>query len=123
MLATLAEWSSRCTNTLSDIERQIAAIRADALRRAKEEREWNAHVEKLMEPKEGKEEVPKEVAAKSGGMLSGLGKRLGGGGAGKRGSEDHEDDEGEMELDDEDEDMGEKRSTRSSKKRGFGFGK
>lgn len=123
MLSTLQQWSERCTTTLSELEAQIAEIKTQAARRAKEDREWSAHVEKLMEVKE---ESSKESNAKTsgggggvGGMFSGLGKRLGGGG-GKR---ENEVEEGDMDIDEDEEDEGARKSTRSSKKRGFGLGK
>lgn len=124
MLVTLNEWSNRCVSTLADLERQIASIKAEAKRRHKEEEEWAAHVEKLVETKgdsKGKEkEKESEEKSGSGGLMSRLGK-LGAGVASKRGSGnlDGEDDEA-MEVDDDDED-GERRGSRSAKKRGFGL--
>lgn len=118
MLATLSEWSDRCTATLLDLESQIATIRTEAARRAKEEREWSSHVDKLMEVKD---DQSKDAAAKAssggGGIFSGLGKRLGGGG--KR---ENEEEAGDMDVDDEDEEESTRKSARSIKKRGFGFG-
>ncbi|KAG9240047.1 hypothetical protein BJ878DRAFT_546658 [Calycina marina] len=52
MIATLVEWSSRCTSTLSDLEDEIARIRALSAARRKSDEEWNAAVEKLIEGKE-----------------------------------------------------------------------
>jgi len=118
MLLTLNEWSNRCVTTLADLERQIASIKAEAKRRHKEEEEWAAYVEKLLEVKgdgKGKEKENEEKGA--GGLLSRIGK-LGAGAASKRGM-DGEDDEA-MEVDDEDEE-GERRGSRSAKKRGFGL--
>jgi COP9 signalosome complex subunit 7 len=118
LLTTLSNWSSRCSSTLLDLERQIASIKAAAAQRAKEEAEWNAHVEKLCENRDGK-----GADAEGGSRWAQLGKR--GGGANKRGGngsgEQWEEGDG-MDVDDEDEDGGEKRG----KKRGFGtlsFGK
>ena len=123
MLATLSAWSSRCTSTLGDLERQIASIRAEAARRNREEQEWNAHVEKLLESKVS-EGAKTEDAGRFGLGKRGAGKRMGngsggsGGGGGLTGDGWEEDD---MDVDYEDiED--EKRG----KKRGFGslsFGK
>lgn len=121
MLSTLQAWSERCTSTLTELEAQIASIKTEAARRAKEEREWSTHVEKLMEVKEesGKEGKEKSGGGGGSGLFSGLGKRLGGGG--KR---ENEVEVGDMDVDDDEEDEGTRKSTRSSKKRGFpGFGK
>jgi COP9 signalosome complex subunit 7 len=119
MLSTLNEWSSRCVSTLADLEKQIASIKAEALKRHKEEVEWAAHVEKLVEGKgESKE---KEKEEKSVGVFGGLGRKLGGGAASKRGSGglDGEDDD-DMDLDENDGDD-ERRGSRSAKKnRAFG---
>jgi COP9 signalosome complex subunit 7 len=121
MLSTLNEWSTRCVSTLADLEKQIASIKADALKRHREEQEWAAHVEKLIEAKPSD-----STKNESGGILSGLGRRLGAGAASKRGSQgmDGEDDD-DMDVDDDD-DAEDRRGTRSAKKRGFGglgFGK
>ena len=116
MLSTLNAWSARCSSTLADLEKQIASVKAEASKRHKEEAEWNAHVEKLIDGK-----VPEK---EDGGGKWGLGKRGGkrgnggiGGGVGGDGFEDDD-----MDVDEDDEDGGEKRG----KKRGFGtlsFGK
>lgn len=121
MLSTLNAWSTRCSSTLADLEKQIASIKSDALKHHKEEAEWNAHVEKLVDGK-ASDKIQNEDA----GGRWGLGKRVGGAG-GKRangsmlGGDGFEDDDG-MDVDEDDEDGGEKRG----KKRGFGtlsFGK
>jgi COP9 signalosome complex subunit 7 len=52
-VSTLHAWSSRCTTTLSTLERQIAAIKADAQRRHKEERDWEKYVDKLVAAETG----------------------------------------------------------------------
>ncbi|RAL59910.1 hypothetical protein DID88_000537 [Monilinia fructigena] len=49
MLSTLSAWSYRCATTLSSLESQIASIKADAQRRHRDEQDWNAHVESLVE--------------------------------------------------------------------------
>lgn len=124
MLVTLNEWSNRCISTLGDLERQIASIKAEAKRRHREEEEWASHVEKLIETKgtenaKGKEKDNNHNEEKSfGGLGNGLFSRipkLGAGAASKRGMDG--DDEA-MEIDDED-DEGERRGSRSAKKRGF----
>jgi COP9 signalosome complex subunit 7 len=125
MLSTLDEWSSRCVSTLADLEKQIALVKANALKFHKEEQEWAAHVERLSEGKDGKmaersgKEADKLVSDDASGKW-GLGRKLGSGGSSKRGSGGTDVDD--MDVDDDDEDGGEKRG----KKRGFGtlgFGK
>jgi COP9 signalosome complex subunit 7 len=106
MLSTLNEWSTRCVSTLADLEKQITKIKAEALKRHKEETEWAAHVEKLMEGKD------KDKEEKSSSGFGGMGRKLGGGAASKRGMDGE--DEDNMELDDEDVD--DERQTRSAKK-------
>jgi COP9 signalosome complex subunit 7 len=125
MLTTLNLWSSRCVSTLADLEKQIASIKADAQKRFKEEQEWAAHVEKLVEGKDKEKEGGKEEKGAAVGGMFGFGRRLGGGVASKRGPEGDEGDD--MDLDDEDDESGERRGgLRSAKKRGLaslGFGK
>lgn len=122
MIATLDTWSSRCDSTLADLEKQIASIKSAALRRHKEEIEWDAEVEKLTDNK-GKPESFGIVESKGGlgAAISGLGRRLGGGAAAKRGAGGDEDDYEDMDVDDEEEEGPERRSTRAAKKRGFGL--
>ncbi|CAL3972646.1 unnamed protein product [Diplocarpon coronariae] len=116
MLNTLNEWSARCVATLADLEKQIADVKAQAFKRHKEELEWRAQVEKLTETKvEAKEKVDKADEKNS--MFGGVGKKLGGalmkrsnGGLGGSRVDD-------MDIDEDDD--GEKRETRSSKKRGI----
>lgn len=119
MLSTLNEWSTRCVSTLADLEKQIASIKAAAQKRHKEETEWAAQVEKLIEGKE-KEEV-KEKSGGSG-IFAGLGRKLGSGAASKRGADGQDDDDMDLDEDDGEDD---RRGTRSAKKnRGFAsFGK
>lgn len=122
MLNTLNEWSTRCVTTLADLERQIAGIKATARQRAKEEEEWAAHVEKLVEAKgtDTKSDKGKEAEDKSsggGGLFAGLGRKLGAGAASKRGSGDRDEEEDEaMDVDDSDE-----KGKPNAKKRGFGL--
>jgi len=115
MLNTLNEWSSRCVSTLADLEKQIAQVKADALRRHREEQEWAAQVEKLVEGKAG------EKAKVDDTFFGAVGRKLGGGSASKRGMDGEDGDD--MDLDDDDLDS-ERRGSRS-KKRGLlgGFGK
>jgi len=131
MLLVLSEWSSRCTSTLSDLERQIASIKAEALRRHRDEVEWAAHVEKLME--NTKSGQSKESHEGGSGTTSGGGgfslRRFGlGGGGSKRGNGDVDDLDMDVDedMDDDGGDGGRREGLRSSKKRGGflpGFGK
>jgi len=118
MLSTLNEWSSRCVSTLADLEKQIAQVKADALRRHREEQEWAAQVEKLVEGKTG----DKAKVDDNGSFFGSVGKKLGAGSASKRGMDGEDLDD--MDLDEDDVDSGERRGSRS-KKRGLlgGFGK
>jgi COP9 signalosome complex subunit 7 len=84
MLSTLNEWSVRCVSTLADLEKQIASIKAEAVKRHKDETEWAAQVEKLLDTKHTKEQS--EEPSKGGHKLGGLGKLLSSGAAAKRGS-------------------------------------
>jgi COP9 signalosome complex subunit 7 len=121
MLSTLSAWSNRCTTTLASLEAQIASIKAEALRRHRDEQEWNAHVEKLLETKQ--EVTGGNSAAGSTGFGSSFGKSLRGTLMGKRNAfsedsdEDMEDEEG-----DGDGKTAQTGKERSSKKRGFGMG-
>jgi len=112
MLSTLNEWSSRCVSTLADLEKQIAQVKADALKRHKEEQEWAAQVEKLVEVKV---ENKKSKDEDGGSFFGNVGRKLGGGNASKRGMDGEDGDD--MDVDD-DEDSGERRGSRS-KKRGL----
>ncbi|KAG0651987.1 COP9 signalosome complex subunit 7a [Hyphodiscus hymeniophilus] len=115
MLSTLSAWSSRCTSTLSNLERQIASIKAEATKRHREEAEWNAHVEKLME---GKGEKPPGDGEGRWGLGKRGGKKANGGGV-TIGGDGWEDDD--MDVDDDDVE-----DEKRGKKRGFGalsFGK
>jgi COP9 signalosome complex subunit 7 len=127
LITTLKEWSYRCHSTLSTLESQIAKIRADAARRHKEEKEWNANVEKMIE-KEG------NAAGKdaTGAAVGKGGQKGGGSGMGRKGGEKRgffgvgggkgDGGEGEMDIDDEEEEGEDRRDegARSLKKRGLG---
>jgi len=80
MIETLKVWSSRCDTTLKELEEQVAKIKHDAAKRKKDEGEWDAYVEKLIE-KEGKGSWG-ESDQRGGGWNKWKG------GAGKRGNED-----------------------------------
>ncbi|TGO65433.1 hypothetical protein BCON_0002g00150 [Botryotinia convoluta] len=122
MLSTLSAWSARCTTTLSSLESQIASIKADAQRRHRDEQDWNAHVESLLEPTPPSENstgptgIMGNIQSLTGRMTRSSGKR-------------HNRLEGQSsdeEMDDVDPMGGQHKDTRSSKKRGFGglgFGK
>ncbi|CZS99152.1 related to ACOB protein [Rhynchosporium agropyri] len=123
MLSTLNEWSTRCVSTLADLEKQIAGIKAEAMKRHREETEWNAQVEKLLEVKAevsfSSEEKEKDVKKLS---FSAVGKKLGFGAAAKRGNGAVAGDGevNDMDVDEDDEGSKVGRDTRSSKKRGHG---
>ncbi|KAF5871916.1 putative pci domain-containing protein [Botrytis fragariae] len=116
MLSTLSAWSARCTTTLSSLESQIASIKADAQRRHRDEQDWNAHVESLLEPtppsenSSGPTGIMGNIQSLTGRMTRSSGKR-------------HNRLEGQSsdeEMDDVDPMGGQHKDTRSSKKRGFG---
>jgi COP9 signalosome complex subunit 7 len=133
LISTLHEWSQRCSSTLSILESQIAQIRSEAQKRHKEEREWEAAVEKMIE-KEGGATNTKDLKD----LGAAVGRKLGGGpagqGQGRKGGEkrnffgvtggagNKEGGEGEMDIDDEEEgDEGARDGgARSLKKRGLG---
>jgi COP9 signalosome complex subunit 7 len=117
MLDTLSQWSSRCTSTLADLEKQIAGIKAEAAQRHKEEVEWNAEVESLVDGK-NKDDAKGGVGGFVSSVTSGMGRRLGGG-QGKRAIHDGYAWEDDMDLDEEDDDDVPQRSTRAAKKRGY----
>jgi COP9 signalosome complex subunit 7 len=132
LITTLKEWSYRCHSTLSALESQIAKIRTDAARRHKEEIEWNANVEKLIEKEgsaagkdatgvavgKGGQTVSGSGGGRKGGEKRGFFAGGGGGGVGKSGDGA----EGEMDIDDEEEEGEDRRDggARSLKKRGLG---
>ncbi|KAH8813221.1 hypothetical protein F5884DRAFT_787763 [Xylogone sp. PMI_703] len=112
MLNALNEWSSRCESTLADLEKQIVAVRAEALKRKKEQKDWAAHVDKLVEDKNEQDKLDGGRGGKRLGPAAKRGSGMMGAGA------DYDD--GKMDLDEEDE------APKASKKRGFaniGFGK
>jgi COP9 signalosome complex subunit 7 len=113
MINTLNEWSSRCVATLADLEKQIAQVKADALKRHREEQDWAAQVEKLVEGKptdKGKNEEGDS-------FFQSVNRKLGGGSVSKRGIMDAEDAD-DMDIDDDEEYEGDRRGSRS-KKRGL----
>lgn len=95
MISTLNEWSSRCISTLSHLEKQIAQVKADAAKRHREEQEWAAQVEKLIEGKP----TEKNKTEDSGSFFQNVGRKLGGGSVSKRGMEADETEE--MDIDEE----------------------
>lgn len=111
LIATLHQWSGRCTTTLSSLEKQISTIKSDAARRRKEQKEWDAKVEKLVDGPTANNEKEKKGAQ---------GKK--GEGAVKRGFFGGTDaEEGDMDVDSDDDEIDEKRGTVGlKKKRGLG---
>ena len=130
LMNVLAEWSKRCGNTLAELEDQMLNIKSTALKRRKEEREWEEKMERLVEKGEKKKEGPMDEGTDGGGGYFGMGKKLGlgAGAASKRGvgmlaGDDYgEGGDGDVEMGMDDDDDGEyeevQRTTRSSKKRG-----
>ncbi|KAJ5037376.1 uncharacterized protein L3040_007552 [Drepanopeziza brunnea f. sp. 'multigermtubi'] len=125
MLSTLNEWSARCVSTLADLEKQIASIKAEALKRHKEDAEWQTTLEKLLDGKleekkgqatsfdEGEKGVKGSIFQTTGRKFGGLTSKRGNGGLGGNGGDDS------MDVDS---DENEEKSSRASKKRGFGLG-
>ncbi|KAI1641379.1 hypothetical protein F4809DRAFT_586220 [Biscogniauxia mediterranea] len=102
MLASLRAWSGRCTDTLSDLEAQIAAIRATAAQRHADKRAWDATQTKLVE-----EEQNAEHSIHGRGQNVILNRALRGSRFGKRSSGSLEpglDDDEAMDLDEEEPD-------------------
>ncbi|KAI1502996.1 hypothetical protein F5X99DRAFT_407553 [Biscogniauxia marginata] len=106
VLASLRAWSGRCTSTLSDLEAQIAAIRAAAAQRHADKKAWDATQAKLVE-----EERNAEHSAHGRGQSAIISRALRGQQRfGKRGSGSLEaglDDDEAMDLDEEEPDDGE----------------
>lgn len=50
---TLKDWSDRCTSTLSDLENQIALVKAEAVERRKKEAEWDDFYNSLLQKESG----------------------------------------------------------------------
>lgn len=118
MLSTLNEWSSRCVSTLAELEKQIATVRAEALKRHRDEQEWAATVEKLAEGKSS--DKNQSQSSGSDALYAQLNRKLGAGAASKRGNGGMDgQDNDDMDLDEEDEDNSNRRELRSAKKRGF----
>lgn len=117
LITTLNTWSSRCTTTLSELELQIAQIRAVAKNRAREEKDWAAQVDRLID------------ISKADKKDEGWGTRLGTRLASKRGNAGSaEDSDDGMDVDEDDDEGDERRGSTSkpNKKRGgfmSGFGK
>ncbi|KAI5927285.1 hypothetical protein F4810DRAFT_354503 [Camillea tinctor] len=106
MLASLRAWSGRCTDTLSDLEAQISAIRAAAAQRHADKRAWEALQARLVE-----EEQNAEHSAHGRGQSAIINRALRGSRfGGKRSSGSLEpglDDDEAMDLDEDDQDDGE----------------
>ncbi|KAI9648120.1 hypothetical protein NHQ30_002752 [Ciborinia camelliae] len=123
MISTLSAWSARCTSTLSSLESQIASIKAEAQRRHRDEQEWNAHVESLLET-QAPPETTGATTLQLGNPQTFTGRMTRSSGKRNASLEESASDE---EMDDVDSMGGQPtKDTRSSKKRGFagfGFGK
>ena len=125
MIAALQAWSTRCTDTLSGIEAQIADIREQAERRQSEQKAWDEKLAKMVaDAKEGEAQGMSRKLPLGMGMSSGTGgggnilgnlqkvQRYGKRGSGVMDSGENLDDEA-MDVDEEDEEgEGKKRSSR-----------
>lgn len=88
MIKELDAWSLRCTSALSELEAQIAMVKAEAARRAAREARTEKQVKGVMEVAE------KNSGGGQGTRTRGGGRRLGGGGG-----DDDEDDEMDVDGD------------------------
>ncbi|KAL5345704.1 hypothetical protein ACLOAV_009458 [Pseudogymnoascus australis] len=123
LIGTLEEWAGRCSATLEGLEKQVASIRAGALRRHREELEWEGYVGEMIEKGDEAGEGRTERVSH--------GRRLGRGGkapGSKRGFMGFGEGSakaaaGDMDVDMEDDgEMREGAGPRSQKKRGRGRG-
>ncbi|KAK7967517.1 COP9 signalosome complex subunit 7a [Apiospora aurea] len=104
MLASLQDWSSRCTTTLADLEAQIAAIKDTAAQKHSEKKAWTSKTEELIEDEKSSDkgahgrQQTNMISRAVAGMRSGgrYGKRDRGGNS----IEDEADDDEAMDLDD-----------------------
>lgn len=116
LIGTLEEWAGRCSATLEGLEKQVASIRAGALRRHREEVEWEGYVgemiEKGEEAGEGKTERPARRGR--GGKTPGAKRGFMGFGESARG--------GDVDVEMEEGEGREGGGLRSQKKRGRGRG-
>jgi len=111
MIATLREWSERCTSTLSTLEKQIANIKSEAARRQKEERQWENEVRSMVTSINEQERDDR-----GGGRRVGPPRRGGGGEAVKRGWQVEGVEGGEMDVDDDDGDEVDRGNARLKKR-------
>ncbi|KAI1334339.1 PCI domain-containing protein [Xylariaceae sp. FL0016] len=113
MLATLRAWSGRCTETLNDLEAQIAAIKADAARRHTEKKVWDQAQAKLVEDTKNEFSNKNEYSVHSRHQTGAINRayaKLQGQRFGKRGSgqlEASAEDDEAMDLDEDEPDDGE----------------
>jgi COP9 signalosome complex subunit 7 len=111
LISTLHDWSGRCNSTLASLEQQIASIKSEAARRHKDELDWDAKLDKLIE---GTANTGKDTRVT---------RNKPGEGAVKRGfvAAAQDADDGDMDLDsDEDESDDRKGGAGLKKKRGLG---
>jgi len=125
LIETLQEWSGRCSATLSGLEKQIAMIKAEALRRHKEEQEWDAYVEGLVKDEaESKTQKKDATAGKklSGGRQPNSKRGFMGLGGASRGYAYADDGDMDVDMVDEADETQKDSGPRSQKKRGLGRG-
>lgn len=121
LIGTLEEWAGRCSATLEGLEKQVASIRAGALRRHREEVEWEGYVGDMIEKDEvgeGKVERPSRRVGR-GGKVPGAKRGFMGFGEGSTRAPGGDMD---VDMDDEDGQLREGAGARSQKKRGRGRG-
>lgn len=125
LMDTLQEWSGRCSTTLSSLEKQIAMIKTEALRRHKEELEWNNYVEDMVK-KEGEGIKGQRKESTSGKKLGsgrpGQNSKRGFMGLGGGNRDRHDNGDVDVDMDDDGVEGRDEPVTRSQKKRGLGRG-
>ncbi|KFY67253.1 hypothetical protein V497_00490 [Pseudogymnoascus sp. VKM F-4516 (FW-969)] len=122
LIGTLEEWAGRCSATLEGLEKQVAGIKANALRRHKEEVEWEGYVGEMIE--KGEEAEGKMDRAPHGARRAGRGGKVPGAKRGFMGFGESARGGGDMDIDMEEDDgeLREGAGARSQKKRGRGRG-
>jgi len=106
MITSLKAWSDRCGNTLEHLERQIEGVKAEAARRAREKKDADEKVEKLLA--QATEEGSTEQSSLGGGRRLGGNKNL----RPKRPGPPEDEGTEAMDLDDDDDGTGKTRASR-----------
>lgn len=112
MLRILDQWSSRCISTLADLEKQVTAIKTEALKRQRCETAKNEEIEVLINGKLVKDETSTDTQGKRSEVIVG---KLGSGNICVGGINNHDIDEA-MDIDEQ---QIEGYKSRSLKKRGL----